>query len=438
MQKQDLRNHLLKNHSEDELKQWFDPLSLNFSEEEKQVRVRFPHVFFAQWFATGSQSRFEEELGEFLGDGYRILYSNGQAEAGLAPVQGQERLVKSIDFPFGRQFTFDNFLVNKKNYFPLASAREVSKQRDIVFNPFVICGEGGTGKTHLIKAVANEISKRHDRQNIYCAPLDEMADIYDSRYKRDPFKAREHFLGCDFLIVDDFQRIRNHPGLQQEIIVLFNHFYDARKQMIFACSGKLSQYEFLDPTLKSRLEWGLIVTLKKPDLDIRISFVQEQCRLKKINLGKEQILLLAQRFQDFRQIQGILTKLFAFKELLKQDIGAKDFERILSNTEDKPGNTLSPEMVISITSRRFSVEPSEITGSKRHQAIAQARQVSMFLCRRLLGMSYPQLGRAFGGKDHSTVLYSVKKIEELQKDDKSLKKLLSELKEACLSARDGG
>lgn len=435
MLKEKLRHFLLTTCPEQDVKRWFDPLGIRLSEEDRRVVVVFPHSFFAQWFAAQMQDRFEQEMGRFLGNGYVISYTHGSDGNGRTPLSETPKET-SIDFPFGHQFTFDNFLVNKKNYFPLASAREVAKQQDIVFNPFVICGMPGSGKTHLLKALGNEISRKLLHRKIFFGSLEDLESVYETRFAGDAYKARDFLYSHDFLLVDDFQRIRKNGQLQQELILVFNHFYDNKKQMVFSCADKLASYDFLDPTLKSRLEWGLIVSLKQPDLDIRLHFIQAQCKSKKINLGKEQILSLAQRFHDFRYLQGILIKLFAFKELLKREIDERDFEHILNNTEDRGSGTLSPELILSITANYFKLRVDDLMGSSRKQHIAMARQIAMHLCRQLLGASYPALGRMFGGRDHSTVLYSVRKVEELQSDDKDMKRMLGELKDMCLLPRD--
>ncbi len=437
MLKEKLRQFFLSTCPEQELKRWFDPLDIKLQDGEKRVSVVFPHAFFSQWFAAGLQDRFEEELHRFLGNGFTVRYTHGPGGSATPPVPSGPKET-SIDFPFGAQFTFENFLVNKKNYFPVASAKEVSKQREIVFNPFVICGQGGCGKTHLLKAVGNEISKRQAGPRIFLGSVEDVESVYEGRFAGDPYKAREYLYSFDFILVDDFQRIRRNTVLQQEMILVFNHFYDHKKQMVFSCADKLASYDFLDPTLKSRLEWGLIVNLKQPDLDIRLNFIQAQCKAKRIALSKEQILALAQRFQDFRYLQGILIKLFAFKELLKRDIDERDFEHILNNTEDRGSGTMSSELILSITANYFKLRVDDLVGGSRKQNIALARQVAMHLCRQLLGSSYPALGRIFGGKDHSTVLYSVRKIEELQKDDKDTKRMLQELKDLCLLPRSTG
>ena len=428
--KQSLRNHLLQTNSDNDLKRWFDPLHFEYDEENKRVIVGFPHAFFAKWFESDIQDRFEAQLNLFLGSGYVVSYrDNGTADR-PAKIQASD-VVKRIDFPFGQEFTFDTFLINKKNYFPIASAKEVAKQSASLFNPFIICGPGGSGKTHLIKAVGNEIAKKNDYSTIFMGTMDELNSLYSIQFRGDPFRARNHLFEYDFLFLDDFHKIREYPHFQQELVNIFNHFYDNKKQMVIACRDKVTSYDFLDDSLQSRLGWGLIVTLKEPDLEIRVGYIQRQCRVKRLTLSKEQILTLAQRFTDFRYLQGILLKLFAFKELVRKELTEKDFQHILSNTEEKATDDLTPKKIMGVVSEHFNLRISDLTGVKRHQQIAQARQVAMFLCRQMLNTSYPALGRAFGGKDHSTVLYSVKKVKQLQDDDYDMKQLLKTLKNKC-------
>lgn len=436
MLKESLRRHLLRSHAEEELKRWFDPLRLELSREERVVRVLFPHGYFAAWFRDGPQGVFERELGVFLGPGYGLSYQNldlaGQADGRAAPTPRSE--IKRLDFPWGRQFTFETYLHNRKNLFPLSAAREVAGSGEATFNPFIVSGEHGSGKTHLLRAVANELAKRHDHRQIWLGSVEDLSAAF-AGFPGDNLAARSYLYGFSFLVVDDFQLIRAHAQLQEELIHIFNHFHDNRKQMIIACADKIASCDFLDPSLKSRLEGGLVVNLKRPDLDVRVKYVLAQSKLKKLGLTKEQSLTLAQRFEDFRRLQGVLLKLFAYRELEKKDIGEGDFEQVLSHTVDERSEEtlLKPEVILETVAARFGQTVKDLLGSRRTRDLVAARQAAMYLCRQLLGCSYPQLGRIFGGKDHSTVIYAVKKVEELQASNKEMKSMLSELKKSCLS-----
>ena len=461
--KKALRDHLTATCSEQELRRWYDPLEIVQAGPSGEVRVRFPHSFFAQWFAGRMQDRFEAELHRFLGDACVVRYLSGgkslsestgddlgvqtlsggsqarptalqAASLHLAAPQGKHQQTgsgsKRLAFPFDPQYTFDSFLTNSKNFFPLETARQVARGDDAQFNPFVICGKSGSGKSHLLKAIANDISKRHPAESILTTTGEGLKDLLPTG-SPDSLAARQFVAGHNFLLVDDIHWLAGDPALQQELLVLFNMFQDERKQMVFTCADRIASHEDISPTLRSRLEGGLVVGLKQPDLEVRAQFVQERVRAKKLPLSKEQILTLVQRFQNFRALGGIMVKLVAFRELVRKDISARDFEQVIMNTEERDQPAITTDGVISLVCDHYQVARKDVLGEDRRQNIALARQVAMFLCRQLLGLSYPALGRAFGGKDHSTVIYSVKKIQDLQMDDKGMKQMLKDLKVRC-------
>lgn len=429
-----IRENLGLTFSAGELKRWFDPLDIKISSDNRYVEVDFPHHFFAQWFMNNIKDRFEEQLGQFLGLGFDIIYRNNNNGLGRGEkINIQEKVV----FPFGNEFTFNTYIINKKNFFPWISAKEVANLNNS-YNPFIICGESGTGKTHLLKAVANKISKKHDLGKIFFGDIEDIHNIYNNEFKKDHVTARNHLFGYEFLLIDDFPHIVKYKYLQQELIIIFNYFYDNRKQMIFGSSEKIALLKNLDNKLKSRLELGLVVNLNAQDLDIRVKYIQRQCQNKKIPLTNEQILALAQRFEDFRYLKGILLKLHAFKELVAEDISDKDLFQIIEHTDVKPAPLLTIDRIMEITAEAMGFSSRDLLSSKRQQRLVLARHTAMFLCRDLLGASYPALGRHFGGKDHSTVLYAIKKINKLQNDNKEIKNLVTGIKKKCLESDKQG
>lgn len=409
--------------SAEELDRW--RASLGMSVDENVLTVRFPHKFFADWFETQLRARFEQAL---AGTGLSIVY---QLQDKDQTVVVRERKPVTATLPFGNEFIFDNFLVNSKNYFPLASAQEVAQSRDVQYNPFVLCGESGAGKSFLLRAIAN--AKSEQEEGIHVAGIEDLHELYTSRGD-----ARKFLTSMNFLGVDDLQDIAKYQYLQGELIALFDHFHTRRKQMVFACSGKVAGYTFLLPKLKSRLEWGLIVTLKAPDLDIRTQYAVARCRERRIDLPKDRLLLLAQRFLDLRNLEGCILKLWAYRELVHDQISDEDFDNILNYLDDRSVTSLTVDQILDTVCAQFGLTTEELLSAGRKQGLVFARQVAMFLCRKHLGLSFPELGRAFGGRDHSTVLYSCRKIEQLQKDDKNIKTMIQTLSERCLAMDDTG
>ncbi|WP_027193157.1 DnaA ATPase domain-containing protein [Megalodesulfovibrio gigas] len=428
--KSSLRQHLSQRCPEHELRQWFDPLRIAAEEDEKRLMVTFPHGFFADWFRTTVQDFFEAAISQFLEPGYTVEYTIGNATATGPQVSAASPSPTRMDFPFGREFTFETFISNKKNYFPVASAKSVAKNQDAAYNPFCICGDSGSGKTHLMRAIANEVSKTCDKEQIFFGATEDVASLVATA-RREGGQPRQVLQPYRYLFVDDFHRVRDNFTLQEEFIQIFDAFHNSRRQMVFSCPEKVTASDYLLPALKSRLEWGLVVLLARQDVDIRARYIQRMCDAKKVRLTKEQMLTLAQRFEDFRYLQGIMLKLFAFRELVHRDMQDEDFTRILEYTENRPEGRLSAEEIQTRVAEHFGLTVRDLVSDRRQHPVVFARQVAMYLCRELAGISYPGLGRLFGGKDHSTAMYAVRKVAKLQKENKDVRAMITQLKKKC-------
>ncbi len=434
--KSNLRNHLSRYYSDHELRRWFDPLRVHFNEAAKQVEIAFPHVFFKQWFANEKQAEFEKRLMEYLGRDHGVVYGTGKPNTFPKRVVPHGSFERAAHQHSPQLFTFDTFLVNKKNAFPLATAKQVASAHKAHFSPLLLCGGPGCGKTHLLRAMVHDKVSAGEPDCIFLGTPEDMAALYKHAHQGDSLSARKTMQSYSALFLDDLHDAKRHPFLQEELVMLFNHFYDSEKQMAFTCLGRLSDHLFFSSELMSRLEWGLIVNLKAPDLDIRIRYAQSQCKIHRILLTRDQILTLAQRFTDFRYLQGVLLKLSAFRTVMKQELSERDFMQILDQTEGRSAPVLDTQTICKVVAKYYGLPEAELIGSRRHHTVVLARQVAMFLCRKLIRLSYPALGRAFGGKDHSTAMYAVKKIEQLQRDEKDLKHIVATLKNKCLSPAD--
>jgi len=431
--KNDFRQHLLRTCSEQDLRRWFDPLDISVSEPDQSCCVSFPHAYFAAWFETAIKEFFEKQVGEVLGPGYVVRYrtKNGAAHP-HATLPLEETTV--TEFPYGHRFTFETFLANEKNNFPLALAREVARGQEVRYNPFIACGPSGSGKTHLVRAMANAVAKNHPDASIFFGSVGDIQTCYADASKT-RHEIRADITACDWLFIDELTDIQRAPDLEQELIIIFNAFHDAGKQMVFSSRERVTSCDFFDPTFKSRLEWGLMVHLKAPDLDVRIHYVEQANRDKRLGLSREQLLTLASRFEGFRRLEGVLLRIEAFRQHAGQELTEAEFNRHIRLSEDRKVPELTPDRILAVCAEQFGLAVRDIIGQSRRKELVFARQTAMTLCRTLLGMSYPALGRLFGGKDHSTVLYSIRKFQQIQEDNQDTKVLFRQLTKKC---RQGG
>ncbi len=420
--------HILKlQFSEENLDQWFDPLKITI--DASKITVLFPHTFFMKMFMKSYKECLEHAVAQCFDTNISIEYlvaPNGDTPASISTrIQPREPVQKN-----GKIFDFDSFLVNHKNQFPLASAQEVAAQKNTAYNPFVLYGKSGSGKTHLCKAILDALKKDVPTRNIFWGNAQEL------RKKIITIKGYESLVRSDILMVDDFQEIETDKDFQQAFLSLFNAFYEAGKQMILATSKRIQKMDLLEPCLKSRLGKGLMVTLKRPDLDIRLQFIKKACEKHHIQLSSEQMLTLARHFSDFRSLQGCLLKILAFQNLISPNMAQDDFFNIIKGLGSRTPTELTHETILAVVAEHLKVPTSAMLSATRRQDIVFARQAAMYLCRKLLRFSFPHIGIVFGGKDHSTVIYACRKIESLKARQQDIKNLLDLLTKKCRDASE--
>ena len=448
MLKNELRD-ILALQKADDRGDWLESLTLRH--DGLTLHVGFPHFYFAAWFSQHKRDLFEQTLSCRFADEQlpHIVYEQpvlgpalGHLQAwppqhteqeGTGEASGQAGSGMGVrstvtPAPKNENDAFTAFIANAKNAFPLAAAKEIAEQRaGVTYNPFLLCGRSGTGKSHILRSMAATLRQSHTGNRVILASAARFcAD--NPAWVRHPELFWQQY---DVLLLDDMQDLAGQSAWQQKLVSCMDACPHAPSQgrragqMVFACTGQPQALKTLDERLRSRLESGLVVELMEPDLDVRMRYLQAMCKERNMTLSRDQLLFIAQRCSQFRLLQGLLLKVAAFCSVTGCDLSQADLENIVrTGVADKTPGCLE---ILGEVARAMNLRAEDVLGGKRRPDLVLARQVSMYICRRKLGLSYPELGRAFGGKDHSTVIHAIKKIKKILVSDKALQQLVAEL-----------
>jgi len=400
---------------------WLKSLTLQLDDSANVLKVFFPHAFFAEWFKSHLQNDFEA----FLLRRFPALQTFSYHAH-----NGQELPVSLHRYTPDPRFSFSNFLYNKKNYLPYMSALELSKTRRISSNPFLLLGESGAGKSHLLRAIANQSLQDHPGKTVGLFTADELNFLYRTKIKSNQ-ALRNELYAFDVFILEDIQQLELYPKLQEQLIYVIDSFLESTRQMLFSCAESLNELDFINPTLRSRLESGLIVQLKRPDLDVRLEYVQRESVKHGLSLNQEQMLTVARRCFDFQSLYRTVIRLTVHCQLGGHPPGDKQFTRLIQETKEESLADPDLDSITDTVCTYFQVDREALFSGKRTKELVLARQVAMYLGRSLLNLPYVTIGAFFGGKDHSTVIHSVKKIKQSQNSNQTMKSMLKELKNRC-------
>lgn len=401
---------------------WLDCLTLR--QEEHTLRVSFPHPYYASWFGAHKRGMFEQAVSRFFGarETPALVYDHPIIRPVRRPASPPTADLQQRDRPaLAESDPFVTFLTNAKNAFPLAAAREfAARNADTACDLLLLHGCCGTGKSHLLRAMATELERSKHSVILadatrFCAESSQWAQHPENFWQQ-----------CGALLLDDLQRLCDKEEWQLQLAVLVDAMPRGAgaARLALACDAPLPS---LHERLRSRLESGLVLELQEPDLDVRLRFLELGARECGLSIGRQQLFSIAQRCPQFRLLQGLLRKMTAFRSLTGADPTPDDMETMVC-----AGMYSTPPTCLEILSQVAGVmhlNTDEILSGRRRPDLVLARQLAMFVCRRKLGLSYPELGRAFGGKDHSTVIHAIKKIEKLIDSDKSVRQLLSQLEQ---------
>jgi chromosomal replication initiator protein len=437
---------------------WLRPIEC-VAIDDGRIRLRAPNRYHKEWFEDNflpsilkdlesrAQRAFKvdfevvEEQAEAAGPslsasssavGHSLGQNGGTRERRTPPAAPAARPPELVE-----RYTFDKFVVGPTNQFAHAAARMVAEAPASRWNPLFIYGGVGLGKTHLLQAIGHEIHRQHPEWAVTFVTCEKfVTDFIGSMMSQkrsaggssmEEFRAR-YRNAPDVLLVDDIQFLSNKDSSQDEFFHTFNALHYAHKQIVLASDKLPAELPGVEDRLRSRFTWGLIAEVETPDLETRVAILKRKAELEKVTLPDEVALYLAAHIKsNVRELEGALLRLAARASFQGQSITvelARDaIAKLIANTP----SGLTIESVQREVAAYFDVKLHDLKGPKRHRAVAHPRMVAMYLCRKLTNMSYPEIGSRFGGKDHSTVISAVRKIERLCGEDSSVRSVVSTL-----------
>ncbi|MFW2545336.1 chromosomal replication initiator protein DnaA [Primorskyibacter sp. 2E107] len=326
--------------------------------------------------------------------------------------------------PLDARFTFDTFVVGKPNELAHAAAKRVAEGGPVTFNPLFLYGGVGLGKTHLMHAIAHELRARNPQLTVlYLSAEQFMYRFVQALRERRMMDFKELFRSVDILMVDDVQFIAGKDSTQEEFFHTFNALVDQNKQIIISADRAPDEIKDLENRIRSRLQSGLVVDLHPTDYELRLGILQTKAEMYRAHYPGLQIEagvleFLAQRIStNVRVLEGALTRLFAFASLVGKPINMDLVHDSLADVLRASERKISIEEIQRKVADHYNIRLSDIVGPKRVRTFARPRQVAMYLCKQLTSRSLPEIGRRFGGRDHTTVMHGVRRIEELRQQD---------------------
>ncbi len=430
-----MREELIQRVGKNNYVTWIEPLKLSVL-NNGVARFEVPTVFFGDWVQRNYSDHIRAQLATAGEPVDRIEFAVGAAVLGRMPAPraaakpARSRAPADGDLPgapLDARFTFDSFVVGKPNELAHAAARRVAEGGPVTFNPLFLYGGVGLGKTHLMHAIAHELqTRRPELRVLYLSAEQFMYRFVQALRERQVMDFKELFRSVDVLMVDDVQFIAGKDSTQEEFFHTFNALVDQNKQIVISADRAPGEIKDLEERIKSRLQCGLVVDLHPTDYELRLGILQQKVdyyrgQYRGLVLADGVLEFLAHRItSNVRILEGALTRLFAFASLVGREITLDLAQDCLADILRSSDRKLSIEEIQRKVAEHYNIRLSDLIGPKRPRNIARPRQVAMYLSKQLTPRSLPEIGRRFGGRDHTTIMHGVRKIEELMALDSQL------------------
>jgi chromosomal replication initiator protein len=409
---------------------WFRPTSF-VSSDRTSLTVRVPNVSFKEWLPKHYSALMAEALNEVKRPNLVIHYIVDDVAIPIGPeeaaaLDNEPPPIISGSAGLNPRYTFDTFIVGSSNQFAHAACRAVAEAPSRSYNPLFIYGGVGLGKTHLMHAVGQYVLQ-HDRnlKLTYISSERFMNEMINAvRYDRVlDFRAR--YRSVDVLLVDDIQFLAGKEGTQTEFFHTFNALYDSQKQIVLSSDCPPHEIPALEERLRSRFEWGLTADIQSPDLETKVAILKKKAEAESVPLPDNVAMYIAGKIKsNIRELEGSLIRLIAYASLTGQEISLSLTQEVLKNIIEHDPRALTIEVIQKFVADYYNLKLVDLKSRNNSKSISTPRQIAMYLCKSLTHASLPEIGRSFGGKHHSTVIHSIRKVEDLRKKDADFNTLI--------------
>jgi chromosomal replication initiator protein len=396
---------------------WFRPTTFH-ALQGSNLLVQVPNPQFKDWLARNYHGIIAESLHDLGRGDVQVVFECESMPTAVGEA-GAEREAAATSAALNPKYTFESFVVGSSNQFAHAAARAVAEIPSKSYNPLFLYGGVGLGKTHLMHAIGHYIQARNRHLNLVYISSDRFINEMINAIRFDRLPAfRQKYRAVDVLLVDDIQFIAGKDRTQEEFFHIFNALHDAQKQIVISSDCPPRQIPTLEERLHSRFEWGLIADIQAPDIETKVAILRKKAEAERVEIPENVALFIASKVRtNIRELEGSLIRLIAYASLTGREIDltlAQEILRDLLHTEDKP---ITIEMIQKFVADQFGVKITELKAKNNSKAVAEPRQIAMYLIKTLTAASLPEIGKAFGGKHHSTVIHSVRKIDTMRKRD---------------------
>ncbi len=403
----------------EEFATWIAPLRLREEHEEGLV-LAAPNARFAHTLEESYRDTIDREASAAFDELFSIsiVADDGVPVRTAATPLAGDRL--------NPKYLFETFVVGNSNQFAHAAARAVAESPSHSYNPLFLYGGVGLGKTHLLHAIGHQILKRHAQLKVLYLTAEQFVNqLINSLRFKSMHTFRERYRSIDVLLVDDIQFLANKERTQEEFFHTFNTLYTSQKQIILSSDSSPRNIPAIEERLRSRFEWGLIADIQAPDLETKVAILRRKADQDAVPLPDDVALFIAHQVRsNVRELEGLLNRVVAFSSLTAKPLSLELAKETLKDLLPEEGRRSTAAEIIKFVARHYGLKVSEIKSKSNAKPIAFPRQVAMFLCKELTELSFPEIGRQFNDKHHSTVMYSVDKIQKLRQSDADLDRTL--------------